>query len=173
MLVAITGTPGTGKNSIGEVLSRRGYAVVDLDHVARTERLVVGRDEARGSDEIDVRALRQRLRTSAKVAFLKGHYSHLMDVNLAIVLRCKPSELRNRLISRGWPPEKVRENLEAEALDVITQEAVARIDRVFEVDTTNLLPEEAAERVLAILRGKTEGHEPGRIDWSEEVLTWS
>ena len=28
---------------------------------------------------------------------------------------------------------------------------------------------EVLEQVLALLQGKVEGHEPGRLDWSEEV----
>jgi adenylate kinase len=173
VLVAITGTPGTGKSSVCEILSRRSYVVVDLDEVARREGLIVGRDEARGSDEVDVEALRQGLRIPSKVAFLKSHYSHLMDVNLAVVLRCRPSVLRKRLEARGWPPEKVRENVEAEAIDVILQEAVGHLPFVFEVDTTGATPAETADATLAILQGKTKGHEPGSVDWASEVLSWS
>ena len=95
-----------------------------------------------------------------------------MDVNLALVLRCRPSVLRVRLEARGWPAEKVRENVEAEAIDVITQEAVGRLPFVYEVDTTDLTVERTADAVLAILQGKTEGHEPGSVDWSSEVLSW-
>jgi len=172
VLVAITGTPGTGKSSACDVLARRGYVIVDLDDIARQEGLVVGRDEKRGTDEVDVDALREGLHIPAKVAFLKSHYSHGMDVNLAVVLRCRPSVLRARLEARGWPPEKVRENVEAEAIDVILQEAVARLPFVFEVDTTNRQPTETAEAILAILQGKTKGHEPGSVDWASEVLSW-
>ena len=172
MFVAITGTPGTGKSTTCSVLSSRGYVVIDLDDLARREGLVVGRDPVRGTDEVDVDALWERIRVPAKVAFLKSHYSHLMDVNLALVLRCRPSVLRARLEARGWPVEKVRENVEAEAIDVITQEAVGRLPFVYEVDTTDLTVERAADAVLAILQGKTEGHEPGSVDWSSEVLSW-
>lgn len=172
MHIAITGTPGTGKTSACERLGKRGYVIVDLDEVARKEGFVVGRDEARATDEVDAEALRERLQIPAKMAFLKGHYSHLMDVNIAIVLRCRPSVLRRRLESRGWPSEKVRENVEAEAIDVITQEAFGRLPFVFEVDTTDATPEETAAAILDILQGRTEGHEPGLIDWSQEVLSW-
>lgn len=172
MLVAVTGTPGTGKTSACDVLARRGYAVVDLDDLARRSGYVVGRDEARGSDEVDVEALRAGLRVPAKIAFLRSHYSHLMDVNLAVVLRCRPSVLRQRLEDRGWAPAKVRENVEAEAIDVITQEAVERLPLVYEVDTTTWSPEQTAEAILGILQGRTRGHEPGSVDWSEEVLSW-
>lgn len=172
MLIAVTGTPGTGKSSACEVLSRRGYVVVDLDDVAQRDGYIVGRDEVRGSDEVDVEALREGLRVPAKIAFLKGHYSHQMDVNLAVVLRCRPSVLRSRLEARGWSPEKVRENVESEAIDGILQEAVGRLPFVFEVDTTDAAPRETAEAILSILQGKTEGHEPGSVDWSSEVLSW-
>ena len=101
MLIAISGTPGTGKASTCAALAARGYAVVDLDEVARSEGLIVGRDESRGSDEVDVEGLRKSLDVRAKIAFLEGHYSHRMDVDIAVVLRCRPSILRGRLEARG------------------------------------------------------------------------
>ncbi len=172
MLVAVTGTPGTGKTSACDVLAGRGYAVVDLDEAARKGGFITGRDEARGSDEVDVDALRAGLRVPAKIAFLRSHYAHRMDVNLAVVLRCRPSVLRARLESRGWSAEKVRENVEAEAIDVILQEALERLPLVYEVDTSTLTPPETADAILDILQGRTRGHEPGSADWSEEVLSW-
>ena len=172
VLVAVTGTPGTGKTSACDVLARRGYAVVDLDDLARTGGYIVGRDEARQSDEVDVDALRENLRVPAKVAFLRSHYSHRMDVNLAVVLRCRPSVLRKRLEARGWSAAKVRENVEAEAIDVITQEAAEALPLVYEVDTTALDPGQTADAILGILQGRTQGREAGSVDWSEEVLSW-
>jgi broad-specificity NMP kinase len=55
---------------------------------------------------------------------------------------------------------------------VILQEASSRLPFVFEIDTTAATAAQTAERVLAILQGKGEGHEPGSIDWSDEVLSW-
>ena len=172
MLVAVTGTPGTGKSSVCDVLARRGYLVVDLDDLARKEGLVTGRDEIRETDEIDVDALREGLHVPAKVAFVKSHYSHRMDADVAIVLRCRPSVLRTRLETRGWSAAKVRENVEAEAIDAILQEAVEHLKSVYEVDTTEATPQETAQAILGILQGKTTGHEPGTVDWTSEVLSW-
>lgn len=172
VLVAITGTPGTGKTSACDVLEGRGYVVVDLDEIARREGCIVGRDDLRGSEEVDVDRLRERLRIPSKLSFLKGHYSHLLDVNVAIVLRCSPGVLRRRLEARGWPAAKVRENVEAEAIDLITQEAVERAPLVYEVDTSHAAPRETAATILEILQGRVEGHGPGSVDWSHEVLSW-
>ncbi|OGS49114.1 MAG: hypothetical protein A3K68_01670 [Euryarchaeota archaeon RBG_16_68_13] len=172
MLIAITGTPGTGKTSACDILARRGYAVIDLDEFARREDCIVGRDEERETDEVDVEALRTRLRVTAKLAFLKSHYSHLLPANIVIVLRCCPSVLRKRLEARSWSARKVRENVEAEAIDAITQEAATRSPMVYEIDTTDAEPAGTADEILAILQGKTQGHEAGSVDWSEEVLSW-
>jgi len=167
VLVAITGTPGTGKSTVCDVLASRGYHVVDLD-VAAKELGLAETDEA-GDTVIDVDALADRLHVQTKVAFVKAHYAHRVPTNLIVVLRCHPQELWRRLAARGWPLEKVRENVEAEAIDVILQEAVARGPPVFEIDTTAKRAEDAAAEVLAVLQGKVAGHEPGRLDWSEEV----
>ena len=167
MLVAITGTPGTGKSSVCDILALRGYHIVDLDAAAKEMGLTEADED--GDTIVDVEALADRLHVATKVAFLKSHYAHLVPANLIVVLRCHPEQLWRRLAARGWPLEKIRENVEAEAIDVILQEAVARGPPVFEVDTTRHAPEDAANEVIAVLQGKVAGHEPGRLDWSEEV----
>ena len=172
MIVALSGTPGTGKSSVAERLSRRGYYTLDLSVYAREHGLVTGRDKARGAEEVDVEALARSLHLEAKMAFLYAHFAHLVPANAVIVLRCRPSVLRERLEARGWPEAKVRENLEAEAIDLITQEARRRSNRLYEVDTTGLSVEQAEAEILGILRGDTAGHEPGRVDWSAEVMSW-
>ncbi len=170
--VALTGTPGTGKSSVAAVLERRGYYVLPLDRFAEEHGLVAGFDKARSTKEVDVDAMDREVQVPAKLGFLVGHYAHLLTVDLAVVLRCRPRALEVRLRARGWPEAKVHENVEAEAIDAITQEAAGRLRKVYEVDTTSATPEASADAVLEILRGKTEGHEPGRVDWTDEVLSW-
>jgi adenylate kinase len=169
VLVALTGTPGTGKSSVGDALARRGYHIVDLDVTAKE--LGLAETDEDGDVVVDVDALASKLHVPTKVAVLRGHYAHRMPANVIVVLRCHPRELWGRLEARGWPAEKIRENVEAEAIDVILQEAVERGPPVYEVDTTAKTADGSANEVLDILRGKVAGHEPGRLDWTEEV-TW-
>jgi adenylate kinase len=169
VLVALTGTPGTGKSSVGDVLAGRGYHVVDLDVAAKEMGLL--ETDTDGEVVVDVDALARRFQAPTKVAVLRAHYAHRVPANVIVVLRCHPKVLWERLVAREWPVEKVRENVEAEAIDVVLQEAVERGPPVYEVDTTAKTADGSANEVLDILRGKVAGHEPGRLDWTEEV-TW-
>lgn len=158
MRAALTGTPGVGKTTVARVLSERGYEVHALGSLVE-EGLNLGRDEERDSLLADLDALEERLRGERGV--LEGHLSHLLDVDVAVVLRCDPRELERRGGNR--------ENLEAEALDVVLQEAVERCDEVHEVDATDLSPEEAADRVEAALEGREE-FPPGSVDWTDWLM---
>lgn len=171
MRIAITGTPGTGKTSACRVLVNRGYVALDLNLEA--ERLGhLGPPDGDGVREVDTEGLARDLEPAAKVTFLYSHFAHLLPSNIVIVLRCHPKFLRQRLEARGWSPAKVRENVEAEAIDLITQEAVEGGAPVFEIDTTTFTPDQTATAILEILQGQTRGREPGAIDWTDEVLSW-
>jgi len=171
MLIAITGTPGTGKNSTCRILSQKGYKVVDLNELAEEKGLVAGFDRKRDTRIVDIGQLSASIIDNGSVTFLQSHFSHFLKVDLIIVLRCNPKILRKRLESRSWKERKVRENVEAEVLDVITIESLQRNKKVYEIDTSERTPQETAEAVLQILEGR-KGYEAGKIDWSEEVLSW-
>ncbi len=174
MIVSITGTPGTGKSSVGVILERRGRAIAELGDLIKEHGLYDGRDEERGSLEVDTEVLSARLPELLPKGdlLLLGHLSHLVANDLVIVLRCRPSVLEKRLLSRGWPPAKVRENVQAEALDVILVEAVESGRETVEIDTTALSPNEVADAVEDILKGERKKYEVGNVDWSSEVLDW-
>ncbi len=177
--IALSGTPGTGKTAIAALLSEMGWHTVEVGDLARSSGAVVGRDEERQTDEVDVdmlsHALEVHLATlGAPRVLLVGHLAHLMPCQTVVVLRTSPSVLRQRLESRGWPPAKVQENVEAEAVGVVLVESVEREPQVpvYEVDTTRGTPEESARLVAATLDGAGEGMEAGWVDWSEEVMGW-
>ncbi|MEK6851512.1 MAG: dephospho-CoA kinase, partial [Candidatus Thermoplasmatota archaeon] len=65
MLVAVTGTPGTGKSSVCDALARRGYHVVDLDAAAKELGLTEADED--GETVVDVDALARQIRVTTKV----------------------------------------------------------------------------------------------------------
>ena len=179
MLVALTGTPGTGKTSVSYVLQNEGFSIVDLNKVAVEESFIVGVDKERDSKIIDLDRLNDYVKSRYKskdVVFLVGHVSHLLkDVDKAIVLRCHPDELRRRLSEKKWVEKKIKENLEAEVLDIILCESLEVHSKrnVFEIDTTGLSTDAVASCIIEIVGEdfKTmEKYKIGKIDWSEEIL---
>jgi adenylate kinase len=177
--VALSGTPGTGKTAVAALMSERGWHAIEVGDLARSSGAVVGRDEERQTDEVDVDLLVPAMEAHLASldlprVLLVGHLAHLMPCHTVVVLRTSPSVLRQRLESRGWPPAKVQENVEAEAVGVVLVESVEREPPVpvYEVDTSGGSPEESARLVAATLEGAGEGMEAGWVDWSEEVMGW-
>lgn len=175
MLFALTGTPGCGKTSIAEILVKEGINVVFLNQFFKENSLLYDFDEESGSYEVDIdqaAELMVGLMEEGGNILVEGHLSHLLPCDEIIVLRCNPSVLKPRLESRGYKPEKVLENMEAEALDVILVESIELSRPTFEVDCTNLSMHEAADAVKSIMNGEGHKYLPGNIDWSEELLKW-
>jgi adenylate kinase len=176
-LIALTGVPGTGKSTVSRILRSSDHTVYDLNLLVKEHGLVLGIDRKRGSKEVDLRSLGRlvkKLDVKGDTIFLEGHLSHLLPVDRAIVLRCHPEVLRKRLKARRWPMAKVRENLEAEAMGVITRECVgARLD-CYEIDVSNIKPHDVASLVSRLARSRrgVMGYKPGKIDYFEEILKW-
>jgi adenylate kinase len=173
--LALTGTPGTGKSTVAKLLASKGLLVIELGDLAKEKKLLERFDRKRGTYEVDIEKLDLAVGETdpEKTTVLVGHLSHLLSSDMVIVLRCRPSVLAARLKARGYPEPKVAENAEAEALDVILVESVEDGGEIYEVDTTCISPEEAANSVLSILAGEKEKYAIGNIDWSEEALDWS
>ncbi len=160
--IALTGTPGTGKTAVAEVLKRKRYRVASVVELARMHDCIL--DE---NDEVVVDV--EKLSKFKFDGIVEGHLSHLLSPNLSIVLRCNPAILKERLSGRGWSEEKVMENVEAELLDIILVEALENCEEVYEIDTTDLSVEKVAEIVERIISGQGERYKPGKIDWLSEL----
>lgn len=170
MKVALTGTPGVGKTSVSSLL--KSIRVASVNTLADEVGAVAGFDEERNTKEIDVGSLAEAVHRIEGDVLIEGHLAHLLNVDLAIVLRCAPSVLRDRLALKGWSEAKVMENIEAEAVDVILIESLEAAPTVCEIDTTHMRVEEVASAVDEILAGEREKYPVGDVDWSQEVLNW-
>lgn len=170
MRVALTGTPGTGKTTIAELLRKKGYNVTDLNFLAKEKECIIGYDKERDTKIVDLKKLEKFIEDDN---ILEGHFAHEFEVNTVIVLRTHPDILKTRLEKKGFSIKKVNENLEAEAMGIITEEAIEKYgnDKVFEVDTT-VKEEEVLDKVIVIIEQKEKKYLAGKIDWSMEILKW-
>jgi adenylate kinase len=168
MRVAVTGTPGTGKTSATTLLEDDpdfDLSVVHLNERIAEEDLYTDVDETRDSKMADLDAVRDFLADREDV-LVESHLAHEIGVDRAVVLRCHPERIEQRLKDRGESSESARENAEAEALDVILSEAVDNhdTDSVYELPTTTASPQEVAEAIREVVSGEREP-KVGRVSY--------
>ena len=147
--IAITGVPGTGKTTATSLLSEK---VLNLSEIY--ERAADGREED-GTWIIDTEKMANIVSDETeKNSVIEGHLSHLLGMSkIAIVMRCHPTELKKRLKKREYDDEKIKENLEAECLGIITNECLEEGLETWEVDTTEIGVEKTAEKIEEIMQG--------------------
>jgi broad-specificity NMP kinase/uncharacterized protein (UPF0218 family) len=158
MIVAITGTPGTGKTEIAKALAKMlGWKWFSLNELAEKGGLYEGYDRARESKIVDIKRLREEVNTLANEhanLIIESHYAHDMPADVVFVLRTEPSVLRKRMMRKGFRNEKVAENLEAEMMEVIKDEAFEAHKNAFEIDTTRKTADDAAREMEKILKSR-------------------
>lgn len=168
--VALTGTPGVGKTSLAKVAAVKGWRVVDVKAWAKEMDCVAGYDEDDEAIAIDTDALAAKVPADdGSNVLYEGHLSHLLGLDEAWVVRCDPSVLRKRLVARGYKEEKVEENLEAEALDLILQEALDQDCFVIQRDGTRRTPEALFSAFADARRAGLKGDDLEPVDWSDQL----
>ncbi len=143
MILICTGTPGTGKTELCKELAKQlKIKYVDVNKVISRENLAESYDEVRETMVVDERKLAKAL-----VALIRKGRSMIIDSHMAheiparhvdwcIVTKCDPGVLRKRLEGKGYPKEKVQENVDAEILDICRSEAEQKGHKIIAVDTT-------------------------------------
>ncbi|MFB6251903.1 MAG: adenylate kinase family protein [Halobellus sp.] len=172
--IALTGTPGTGKTTVADLVEQRlGLDVLHLNDAIREADLFAERDVERDSLVVDLDAVGswvQEAQSDDGKSLIDSHLSHLLDVDNVVILRCHPEELKPRLRDRGESEASVAENAESEALDVILAEAVERHgeDSIWEINTTDRSPEAVADDVAAAVESEIPPR-VGVVDFIESV----
>jgi len=116
------------------------------------------------------RRIKEIIRQKRGTLIFEGHYAvHVVPpkkVHLTFVLRRDPRELKKILENRGYGPEKIKENLAAEILDVCLYDAVNEcgVEKVCEIDITAKKPDEVVEEIISIMKGEKKC-QVGLVDW--------
>jgi len=175
LVIAVSGTPGTGKSVFARALARKLDArLVDLNALIKKKKLF--RLDVDGTRIANLRGMRAEftriMKRSSDSIVVEGLLAHLLPTKYlthVVVLRTRPKVLEKRFRARKYSKAKLHDNLEAEALSVILWEAVQEhgVAKVYEIDMTGIKVTTAVEMFLKALVGKT-SLRPGRIDWLEE-----
>ena len=168
MNIALTGTPGTGKTTLSKKLN---YNIVSINQ--SYPEISDGKNE-NGDWLINLDKLLDNIEVAKyNNTVFEGHVSHFLEnLDLVIVLRCHPSKLQERLEERNYNQEKIRENIEAEALNIISEEAIDSYgeEKVFELDTSSSDLDESVNLLNDIINGNIKSNK--RIDYSETIMDW-
>ncbi|MFX1566535.1 MAG: adenylate kinase family protein, partial [Promethearchaeota archaeon] len=123
-MIAISGTPGTGKSKVGTLLAQKlDVEILELGQIVKEFELHQGVDPLRETLIADIDRVEDYLnhlfQTQQKESIIIGHFADVVPgklLKVLIVLRCHPLILIERLVKRGWTSEKILENIQAEIL---------------------------------------------------------
>lgn len=165
MKITVTGTPGTGKTTVADILGEK----LDIDVIRLNQFLEekdIGDKNSSGEREINVGEMVEELENSVEEdVIIEGHLSHHFESDYCIVLRTEPESLRNRLESRDYSEQKIQDNIESERIDYILMEVVERQDNILEIDTTEIEPGKTVEMIIESIENNRTGY--GNIDWNQ------
>lgn len=177
MKISLTGTPGTGKTSISNFLSKNNVNTINLNYYI-SKNIKFEFDNNRKTKIIDIIDLNNSFNKNFKnknFVIIEGHLSHLLNcVDKIIILRCHPTELKRRLLKRRWSIKKINENIESEILDIILCECLInhKVKDIFEIDTTNISTKSLGLIILDLIKNNFREknlYKIGNIDWLEQI----
>src|SRR3989338_1960326 len=162
IIVAISGTPGTGKTSIAKELSlSKRWKLIEISKFAKKHGLYEKYDRARQTYIVDASHLVRHLKQAIMALqghngiIVDGHMAHFLPasyVDLCVIVKADLHTIINRLRKRGYSATKVRENLDSEIFDICLEEARSFGHRPLILDTGKKTIKTLAKKILSALK---------------------
>jgi len=144
MIIAISGSVGTGKTTLAKRLAKSlNYTYLDVNKLIKVNKIFEGYDRKRKCSIVDTKKLNRvliNLIKHNKNMIIDSHLSHYLPkryIDLCIITKCNLKTLEKRLKKRDYSKNKIRENLEAEIFDVCYEETKEQGHKIKVVDTSN------------------------------------
>jgi len=184
-IIIISGTPGCGKTSVANELSKLVKAkIISLNELAISHDFSFEYDNERKTYIVDfkiflpyiMKKIRKIKKENPQSLIIESHFSDIIPnkyIDHIFILRCDPDELVNRLKGKNYDLKKITENVQTEILGNCVNYFIQKKTKkpLFEIDTTNLSIESVANTIKDILDGKKDGKKYyiGKIDWLEKL----
>ncbi len=176
IIIGVTGTPGSGKSRFAAALALRlrSFALIELNELVERHHCYSGADRW-GTKIVEADALSRALGSELRGignCILVGHLLPELRLrpHMVVVTRVSLTRLAARLKARGYPLEKIRDNIICEATDYCGAKCAARQSNVYEVES-------GAEkrRLIAFIEASAKGGCPDAafppIDKFRELLS--
>ncbi|XBW37685.1 hypothetical protein QEN19_003269 [Hanseniaspora menglaensis] len=149
--IIITGTPGCGKSTLSLKLNKEESlktTLFNISEFAKDENIFESYDEDRKSHVIDEDELLNRLEGPLRNGgcIIDWHCNDIFPerlIDLVIVLKCGTSALYDRLKARKYHDAKIQENIDAEIMSVVLEDALESYDKRIVIE----LPSESEEQI--------------------------
>jgi len=175
-VILVLGVAGVGKTVFGSGLaSLLGLKFIDVPELVERRKLYSEYDVESRAYLVDLRRLSaaagSELRGGGVLASVYAFKPRGVRVSWAIILRMRPTRLLEVLRGRGYPDEKIRENVSAELIDQPLVEAIQKFGRrrVVQLDATDADLKGLARRVAEAIRSSSLRQLDQRIDWIGEL----
>lgn len=176
MKIILSGTPGVGKHTIATTLSSLfdKVTIVDINKIILSEDLLI--PSQRENHDVDIQKSldfltlllsKKEYHDSIIVGHLAPYVIDPLLVDLVVILRRSPYELRKIYEDRSYSQTKISDNIVAEILGIISYDALKTFEfsKLSELEiATSVLPSLSAQKIVNMYMDKKQ-RSFGNIDW--------
>ena len=176
MKIILSGTPGVGKHTIATTLSSLfdNVPIVDINKIILSEDLLI--PSQRENHDVDIQKSfdfltlllsKKEYHDSIIIGHLAPYVIDPLLVDLVVILRRSPYELRKIYEDRSYSQTKISDNIVAEILGIISYDALKTFEfsKLSELEiATSVLPSLAAQKIVNMYMDKKQ-RSFGNIDW--------